>query len=248
MTQDRISLLASDYDGTLSSLEATREESRLPPPLDSVLRAIAGKAKLAVVTSKSFDFISTRIPYAHAWGCVSGLDIRLKDGSELAASPRVDVLAALKKARSILGDSAAYEEKRGAESLLGFAVDWRGRATPAGLDDAIETLVGDGLYVVRDSANPFVDFFGSRPDKGAALALIRDALAPSGATMFLGDSPGDNPAFRVADVAVGVDHGQPLRSLECDFVVSQGDVASFLNSLYERDMTFAAVLPGVLKK
>jgi hypothetical protein len=98
----RVSLLFSDYDGTLSPLDVTREESRLSPSLDAVLRGIASKAKLAVVTSKSFDFISVRIPYAHAWGCIAGLDVRFADGQEFAVSPDLDVEAALEKTKAML--------------------------------------------------------------------------------------------------------------------------------------------------
>jgi trehalose-6-phosphatase len=248
VSESRIALLATDYDGTLSPLDSSREESRLPTPLDAVLRGIAGKAKLAVITSKSFEFIFDRIPYAHAWGCVSGLDLRFKDGTEIAASPRVDVEAELKKAKTILGDSVAYEEKRGSRSLLGFSVDWRGRSPPGSLEEAIESMTKGGLHVSREASNPFVDFFCTRPDKGAALAKIKASLKVSGPAMFMGDSPSDNPAFREADIAVGVDNGQMLDALECHFVVSHEGVPAFLKSLYERDMTFAAVLPGVLKK
>lgn len=248
MSEGRIGLLSTDYDGTLSPLDSTREDSKLPAPLDAVLRSIAGRTKLAVITSKSFDFIHVRIPYAHAWGCVGGLDIRFMDGSELTTAPGVDVDAGLKKAKAMLGAGVDYEEKRGSGTLLGFSVDWRGRPPPSKLEEAIDELKQDGFYIDRDISNPFVDFLCSRPDKGTALARIKAGLSTSGLTMFIGDSPTDNPAFREADVAVGVDHGQPLSALEYDFVVHADGVRPLLEGLLARDMEFGAILPKILRK
>ncbi len=248
MKDGRISLLSTDYDGTLSPLDVKVEESSPSSSLDAILRAIATKAKLAVVTSKSFEFISTRIPYANSWGCVSGLDLRFDDGTEFAVSPTVDVEAELSKAKAMLGDGVAYEEKRSSASLLGFSVDWRGRSAPPEVAHAVDELEKDGLYVARDPLNPFVDFFCSVPDKGTAVQRIKKEFGLSRGTLFMGDSPSDNPAFREVDVAIGVDHGQPLGALECGYVVSQDDVTRFLKSLYDRDMMFHPGLAGLLRR
>jgi hypothetical protein len=93
-----------------------------------------------------------------------------------------------------------------------------------------------------------VDFFGARPDKGAAVLRIKEAFGVSGCAIFMGDSSTDNPAFWEVEVPVGVDHGQPLSPLDCAFVVTQGDVTPFLRALYERDMVFDPGLPGLLRK
>jgi len=244
----RISLLSTDYDGTISPLEATLEESRVSPFLDVVLRGIAEKTKLAIVTSKSFDFISSRVPYAHAWGCIGGLDLRFRGGREFAAPPALDVEAALKKANALLGDRVSYEEKRSSTSLLGFSVDWRGRPTPPELPKAIAALKGDGLFVSREPHEPFVDFFVSRPDKGSAVSKIKEAFGASRGTAFLGDSSTDNAAFWQVEIPVGIDHGQSLSSLECAFFVAQRDVTPFLSALSERDMVFDPGLPGLVRR
>jgi hypothetical protein len=244
----KVSLLFSDYDGTLSPLDVTREESRLSPSLDAVLRGIASKAKLAVVTSKSFEFISARIPYAHAWGCIAGLDVRFADGREFAVSPDLDVEAALEKTKAMLDGEASYEEKRGSAGLLGLSGNGRGRPAPAGVAKAGDAMRRDGLYVAREPSEPFVDFLCSPPSKGAAVSHIRNTLGVSGGALFMGDSPIDNPAFREVDIPVGIDHGQPLGPLECAFIVSQRDVAPFLKALYDRDMVFDPALPGLLRK
>jgi hypothetical protein len=248
MKDDRISCLFTDYDGTLSPLDVDVEESWLSSSLDAVLREISGKSKLAVVTSKSFEFISRRIPYAHAWGCICGLVVRFDDGKEFTVSPSIDVGRGLEEAKEMLGNTVTYEEKRSSASLLGFSLNWRGNPVPPGLARVVAKLKQEGYYVSHDISDPFADFFCSPPDKGGAVSRIKKAFGLSGATMFMGDSTADNPAFLEVDVPVGVDHGQKLDSLRCEFLLNYGDVAPFLRALSQQDMVFTPALPGLRRE
>lgn len=240
--------MATDYDGTLSEMEQSREQSRPNPALERILREITGKAKLAIVTSKSFDFVSTRIPYANSWGCVSGLDLRFDDGGEFAVSCSIDMEEELSRARKLVGDVVHYEEKRGPGSLLGFAIDWRGRRKPWNLDRLVAAMEGDGVYVLKDKSHPFIDFFCSKPDKGAALSRIKKEFGVAKGTMVLGDSRADNDAFREGDVTVAVEHGQELDGLDCEFIVNREDLSRFLAALYKEEMAFRPDLPGLSRK
>jgi trehalose-6-phosphatase len=243
-----ISCVLTDFDGTISPLEATREDAKIPSDIEEVLKRIAGQTKLAVVTSKSFDYVSPRIPFADAWGCIGGLDVRFEDGKEFTISSSIDVRAGINKAEAILGDCVTYEEKWSSHSLLGFAVDWRGREAPRELAKLTAGLAEAGFYVSHDISAPFVDFFCSRPDKGDAVVKIKETLGVSEPSMFMGDSSSDNPAFLEVGVSVGIDHGQPVQVLDCDYILKWEEISAFLRALSENNMVFAPDLSGLRRK
>jgi hypothetical protein len=248
MTADRVDVLFSDYDGTLSPLDATRSRSEVAPALASALRRIAGSASFAVITSKPYDFIYERLPYADAWGCISGLDIRFKGGSRMAVSSPADVQGAFETARRIAPADVTFEEKRDDSRMLGFSVDWRRASSAPDVPALVSAMSGYGLAPYYDPDYPFADFLCAPSRKGGALVCIREVCAPEGATLFLGDSPADNSAFREADVSVGVSHGQSLSRLECDFLTTPQDIVTFLSALSDNGMLFHDGLPGVTRR
>lgn len=210
---------------------------------------VSSKATLAVITSKSFGFIFPRISYAHAWACVSGLDIRFPDGREITVSACRGMESGLSAAKVMLGPAVAFEEKRNSSGeLLAFSADWRGGSAPANLEAAMTALSSGGYCVSYYPPNPFVDAFCEQPDKGLAMIRIKDASNVEGRAIYLGDSPADNSAFREADIAIGVAHGQPTEGLDCEYLVSFSDLPAFLGALSEKEMVFSPALPGVRRK
>ncbi|MDA4134722.1 MAG: hypothetical protein OK441_04040 [Thaumarchaeota archaeon] len=248
MREVRIGSVFTDYDGTLAPMEVPATSSRVRLQLQKVLVAISAASSLAVITSKSFDFIFPRIRYADAWACVSGLDIRLSDGREFTVSGCAATEAALGVAREAFGRAVTYEEKRSSsKELLAFSVDWRRSSAPPKLQSVLRSFSRAGVYVLYEPTNPFVDVFCGPPDKGLAMTRIMNHWKSKRKTIFLGDSPADNGAFRVADVAVGIVHGQPTGALECDYLLDFSDLTAFLGTLLERDMVFSPDLPGLLR-
>ncbi len=248
MSDDRVTVLFTDYDGTLAPVDVEPSKSAIPPALDSALRGIAHKSRVAVITAKSYDHIHHRMPYAWAWACVYGLDIRMSDGTMVTVSSPVDVTRAFDAAKDVVNDGVTLEEKRGPAGLLGFSVDWRRAHMTPDVMSLASAMEQAGMHVVYDPENPFVDFLCVPPRKDFALVCIRDAAESAGITMFLGDSVADNPAFRVADLAVAVAHGQRLDALACDFVTTRAELPPFLNALSGNDMRFEPGLPGLRRK
>ncbi len=248
MTVEKISCLLADYDGTLAPMEVERSRSSIPPALDSVLRVIAGGTRLGIITAKSFGFIRVRVPYATAWACVYGLDLHFRDGTQLTVESSVDMEGALTRARQTARQGVDFEEKRDSSRLIGFSVDWRNVTFPPQVPALISEMTDRGLYCSYEPPNRFADFLCAPPRKGSALESIKAAGRDDGKTMFLGDSSADNPAFRVADVRMGVAHGQNLAPLECEFVTTSADLPKFLKALVDHGMRFEPGLPGIRRK
>jgi hypothetical protein len=248
VTAEKISYLLADYDGTLAPMDVPRSRSSIPPALESVLRVIARETSLGIITAKSFGFIRGRVPYAAAWACVYGLDIHFSDGTNVTVEPSVDMEGALAGARRMARKGVDFEEKRGASGLIGFSVDWTNVAFPPEISTLISEMSGRGLFCGYEPPNRFADFLCAPPRKGRALERIKAFGRGEGKAMFLGDSSADNPAFRVADVKMGVAHGQNLAPLECEFLTTAADLPRFLKALLDHGMLFEPGLPGIRRK
>lgn len=243
----KIKALFSDYDGTLASGSMRRDISRIPESIERELRKIGTRVPFAIITSKDFDFIFPRTSFAKAWACVCGLEIRLANGKTISSGSLVNAESVLPRINRMEGRRVLAENKRDHRGkLLGLSIDWReGEKPPDEIMAEIKELSAKGLYVNHNAFYPFIDIFAGPPDKGKALRDLKRLLQVKGNVMYTGDSPLDNSAFRKADIAVGISHGQPLEELDCEFVVSYDELGVFLSSLYERELDFTPNLPGV---
>ncbi len=66
--------------------------------------------------------------------------------------------------------------------------------------------------------------------------------------MYMGDSKVDNPAFKVADIGIGVLHGESPSELDCDHYVKFEDVAGLLHHLLENNLVFGATFPEIERR
>ncbi len=243
--------LFADYDGTLAPAEVDREESRLPSVIEAGLREIASKIPFAVITSKDFEFIHPRTPFASGWACAAGLEIRLMDGKTFATRKLRDLTAALSYVYEIIGEKFYLERKFGKSGrLLGFSIDWRRgpEISREPLSTVFNKLSREGFFVSYDPSYQFVDVFAAKPDKGSALNKLKKTLGIKGEVMFIGDSSVDNPAFDEAAVSLCVSHGQPLDELRSEFVVDYDKLDLFLSSLVRNELNFSPGLPHIRTK
>jgi hydroxymethylpyrimidine pyrophosphatase-like HAD family hydrolase len=61
--------------------------------------------------------------------------------------------------------------------------------------------------------------------------------------MYLGDSENDNPAFRKADLSIGMESDERLSpKLECEYLINYNQLKVFLRRLQNNDFIFSSNL------
>lgn len=256
ITQMKVEGLFLDYDGTISSINVSREESIVSKELEAILHRIEQKIPIGVITTKDLPFILPRTPFARAWCGIAGLEMKIGDrvvkaaGVE-AALPQISL--ALKYARQWVGDSIYIEEKRDLMGqTLAFCLDWRHsrdlKEAETIADKVVDYCQTLRLEVVKYEGQPFVDVYSCRVDKGKAVAELKQCFGLQSGVIYMGDAKVDNPAFRVADIGIGVLHEESAGELSCDCYVKFEDVASLLQRLIENDLVFYEAFPEIISK
>jgi len=197
--------LFTDLDGTLIPPELVRSRAEVPPPLDAALRRLAELVPVAVVTTKDCGFAARAVPYAAAYACINGIEVRAE--RYVAVARGLNTAAVEEVYRVASGLEAYVEAKRTWHGeLAGVTVDWRGRDTPPrGLEEVLQLAQRLGLKILLYSRHPFVDVYGADVDKGEAVRLLK-ALLGVRHVVYMGDSENDLPAWREADVKLLIRH------------------------------------------
>jgi HAD superfamily hydrolase (TIGR01484 family) len=106
-------------------------------------------------------------------------------------------------------------------------------------------------YIQTYSTHPFIDVYSVRCDKGLAfdatiseLACFNNAIDDDEKIrqniLYLGDSENDNPAFKRADVSIGVHSDKRLNpELTCQYLVDFNQLSIFLKQLQNNDFVFS---------
>ncbi|HVC27012.1 MAG TPA: hypothetical protein VND40_02510 [Nitrososphaerales archaeon] len=208
----------------------------------SKLVLLSSRIPVAVITAKDITFVRARTAFAKGWACAMGAEVMLADGTGYTAEPAQVLESPFQMVEKLVPHGATVEKKRASDGrVLGFSIDWSdgppvSRSKVALL---VSALRGRGLHVKYDGEERFVDAFCVETDKGAALISLKRMLGVEGAVMYLGDSLADNDAFDVAEIAVGVSHGQRTESLRCRYLVDYVRVSELLGRLLDRDLEFA---------
>jgi trehalose-phosphatase len=248
-----IRALFTDYDGTLSPINVPLLESRVPPKTMLVLNKIKDHIPVAVITTKSLEFVAARTPFACAWSALGGLETRIgKITSRASCLKNIrDLATALQYAKSSSKGVLTVEEKRDSQGeVVAFSVDWR-FADNADRAEKMAMMVlsfCESLPVAtfRYKGQPFFDVFPCVVNKGEALLDLKQKLGVRDSVMYVGDSAADNPAFDLADVAVGVMHAETPKNLTCDYFVRFENVGGFFKCLLENDFLFYPNFPMIL--
>jgi HAD superfamily hydrolase (TIGR01484 family) len=145
--------------------------------------------------------------------------------------------------------------------LAGVTIDWRHVDDWYSIKKKIERNVlrmsneiNDSseypLFVQRYSSHPFVDIFSTMCSKGMAYDNIRKIIHNSNDNKFknknilyLGDSENDNPAFRKADLSIGVKSDERLNpKLDCQYLIDFSQLPNFLINLSKNNFNFSEKL------
>jgi len=251
----RVNCLSSDYDGTISPINVSRIESRVPLQTRVMLRQIGSFLPISIITMKDLPFIMPRTPFAQAWSAIGGLEMRI--GKRVlkreSLEPRLtNISLAINYAKSqVISAGVEIEEKQDSEGhTVAFCVDWRQAKDPDTAKQEAERLATYcktlNLKLIRYETQPFFDVYPTAPNKGWALQEMIKELAVKNGVLYLGDSEIDNSAFRASSVSLGVIHDEtPLRALDCDYLVKFERVPDFLDALLANDLLFSSDFPMI---
>jgi hydroxymethylpyrimidine pyrophosphatase-like HAD family hydrolase len=145
--------------------------------------------------------------------------------------------------------------------LGGVTIDWRHLDDWSSINQKIEqdvvrisNEVNDNseypLFVQTYSSHPFLDVYATMCSKEIAYDNIREIIHESNVNkfkkqhiMYLGDSENDNPAFRKADVSIGVKSDERLNpKLDCQYLIDFNRLPKFLMNLLKNDFDFSEEL------
>ena len=146
--------------------------------------------------------------------------------------------------------------------LGGITIDWRSLHEWNSIRNEIEQEVfktideintntsESSLFVQRYASHPFIDVYSAVCSKEIAYdnisKIIHDSNGPkfrNGNILYLGDSENDNPAFRKADVSVGVKSDERLNpKLDCQYLINFSQLPKFLMNLLKNDFDFSEKL------
>ncbi|MBI2980402.1 MAG: HAD-IIB family hydrolase [Chloroflexi bacterium] len=252
-SQMKIQGLFLDYDGTISPLNVLRQESRVPAETESVLHRIKQSIPVGIITTKDMSFIVSRTPFASAWCAIGGLEIKI--GNKIITDPCVQaalpyMTLALQYARRYSDNHLFIEEKQDSTGqTIAFCVDWRQSQDQKEAEARASKVMADcqkpPLNVIKYEGQPFFDVYPCRTDKGKALTKLKRNLGVQDGVMYMGDSKVDNPAFKVADIGIGVLHGESAAKLVCDYYIKFENVVSFLQRLAENSLVFSQDFPEI---
>jgi hypothetical protein len=142
--------------------------------------------------------------------------------------------------------------------LGGVTIDWRHLEDWNSIKGKIEedvlritNQINDSseypLFVQTYSTHPFIDIYLTFCSKAIAYDNIRNLIHDSNSDKFknknilyLGDSENDNPAFRKADVSIGVKSDIQLNpKLDCQYLINFTELRKFLMKLLKNNFNFS---------
>ncbi|MGE3858964.1 MAG: HAD hydrolase family protein [Nitrososphaeraceae archaeon] len=141
--------------------------------------------------------------------------------------------------------------------LAGITIDWRNLDDWNLIRKEIETftlnLVNNetnnkskySLFIQKYSTHPFIDIYSTICSKEIAynnsLSIIKshNKIIDNQNVMYLGDSENDNPAFRKADISIGIKSDERLNpKLDCQYIMNYIKLPKFLMNLLKNDFIF----------
>lgn len=228
-------LIGFDLDGTIAPIRDRPEKARVLPRVLELLRKgmRVPRTRVAIVSARPIAVIRRLIP-------IPGLHRIGQYGLEGTHAPRLEQREELRRVVALLSRHATYEvaEIHGAwVEQKGLTVAVHDRAVAPAKLAALRRIVRRRLLPEARrlgfrpmKGNRVVDFVPEGFDKGAALERIRREYRPD-VTLYVGDSPSDELAFRIlgdGDFPVHVGRGPTGATFR---VAGPADVARLLAAI-----------------
>ena len=245
----KIQGLFSDYDGTLSPLEVTRADAVVSRRLKGLLTKVGERVPIGIVTTKDMDFVRERVPFAHGIAAVSGLEMQVGNRSYVDKRVQGHNKKLEETYREVLPrilqlhDAIVVERKTTEKGeLIGFCVDWRMSQDWVGVGQKVRPILREcrraGLFVAESESSPFANIYVTEVDKGKAFLKLRSELSVTGPVIYLGDSEADNPAFKVAEISIGINHHRRIPELQSQYILEFIELEGFMIKLLDADLEF----------
>ena len=175
-----------------------------------------------------------------------------------------ELLSQLAEEIALLFDKVSIERKFTIDNkiLAGITIDWRNvddwesfkvKSEPQLMKTITQKQIEleqqvkpDSVHIQTYATHPFIDIYAAKCDKGMAygsvLSLITNGERKEHRIMYLGDSENDNPAFRKADVSIGVRSDERLNPyLDCRYTLNFDKLVGFLKKLLNDNFVFSGV-------
>ena len=224
------------------------------------------KKTMLTPTNSSEDIPSDRMSQCQDFECikksyVSIDDATLQHNSELLSQIAKEIASDFKEQVSIDQKFTITSKKR----LAAITIDWRHRddwksfkvkSEPQLIKVMIEKqrefqqqnipTNNNNIHIRTYTTHPFIDIYAAKYDKGVAYDYVLSEIPVMDNAiqnvMYLGDSENDNPAFRKADVSIGVISDERLSpNLDCQYTVKFVELADFLEKLHNDNFVFSGL-------
>jgi len=183
-------------------------------------------------------------------------NITLQHNSELLSQIAEEIASSFKNV-SIEHKFASLPNK----TLAGITIDWRHRddwksfkvkSEPQLTEIVIQRQRelqqqnGQTIQIQTYTTHPFIDIYAVKCNKGIAYDTVLSKLSITGSAvqkvLYIGDSENDNPAFRKADVSIGVNSDERLSpNLDCKYIMKFDKLAGFLKQLQCDNFKFSGL-------
>ena len=214
---------------------------------------VSQKIPLCIVSSKDFAFLSRRIKFARAFSCILGIEtilfsrsgvesIKVLNGHKIRQNTEM-LVSITERIESSFKD-LSVERKFTSDGLLaGVTIDWRHaqewRSYKTEVEPQLKEIIfreSTGLFVQLYDSHPFIDVYAIECDKGIAFDSLITVSKLKGGILYLGDSENDNPAFRKADVSIGIRSDKRLNPrLDCNYLIDFNQLPALLKKLEQND-------------
>lgn len=103
------------------------------------------------------------------------------------------------------------------------------------------------LFIQEYSNHPFIDIYSSKLGKEAAYDCIVSEIfnrnQKLGKVIYLGDSENDNPAFKQADISIGIySNKNTIPNLSCEYYLKYENLTTFLRDLAANNFIFCEAM------